>query len=57
MAKKTVFLTTLGANTFTIPNDFGGLISVEAIGAGGGATSAANTQGGGGAYAKSTSVS
>lgn len=59
MAQKVVFLTTTGSGTYTIPNDFGSLVSVEAIG-GGGAGSNASTGGapggGGGAYAKSTTV-
>lgn len=56
MAQKVVFITTTGAGTYTIPNDFGSLVSVEAIGGGGSGDSSAGGGGGGGAYAKSTSV-
>ena len=38
MAQKVVFITTTGTGTYTIPNDFGSLVSVEAIGGGGGAS-------------------
>jgi hypothetical protein len=34
MAQKVVFITTTGAGTFTVPSDFGSLVSVEAIGGG-----------------------
>jgi hypothetical protein len=58
MAIKTVFITTLGASTFTVPADFVSLVSVEAIGAGGTINIAVfgGSGGGGGAYAKSTSI-
>jgi len=56
---KTVFLTTIGQYSYTIPSDFKSLVSVEAIGGGGaGAVNAqAGGGGGGGAYAKSTTMS
>jgi alpha-tubulin suppressor-like RCC1 family protein len=56
MAQKVVFLTTVGAGTYTIPNDFGSLVSVEAIGGGGNGFAGTSVAGGGGggAYAKST---
>ena len=55
MATKVVFITTTGAGTFTVPSDFGSLISVEAIGGGGSSGgSGAGAGAGGGAYAKST---
>ena len=64
MAIKTVFITTTGTGTYTIPADFVSLVSIEAIGAGGtgnlgynGAGSWAGQGGGGGAYAKSTTAS
>ena len=58
MAIKTVFITTPGLSTFTIPSDFGAFVSVEAIGGGGGTTLITGSSGGGGgAYAKSTSIS
>ena len=41
MAVKTVFITS--GTTFTIPSDFGSLVSVEAIGAGGGSTTGGTT--------------
>jgi len=54
---KTVFISTAGTGTYTIPSDFDTFISVEAIGGGGGGgSSVSNGGGGGGAYAKSTSV-
>jgi len=58
MSTKVVFITTTGAGTFTVPNDFGSLVSVEAIGGGGGSSSnqSNNAGAGGGAYAKSTTV-
>ena len=57
MAIKTVFITTVGNTTFTVPADFGSLVSVEAIGGGGnGGFGFFATGGGGGAYARSTSV-
>ena len=57
MAIKVVFITTTGAGTFTIPADFGSLVSVEAIGAGQGSSGAPTNQGGnGGNYAKSTAI-
>ena len=53
----TVFITNTASTTFTIPSDFGSLISVETIGAGGGgAGTTPSGGGGGGAYAKSTSI-
>lgn len=53
---KTVFITTTGYSQFTVPSDFIGLVSVEAIGEG--ASSGVNNGygAGGGAYAKSISV-
>ena len=54
MAQKVVFITTTGTGTFTVPGDFGSLVSVEAIGGGGTATGGNGA--GGGAYAKSTSM-
>ena len=59
---KTVFFTNTSATTtFTIPNDFLSLVSVEAIGGGGSGAvvgfAPATGGGAGGAYAKSTSVS
>lgn len=55
MATKVVFITTTGAGTFTVPSDFGSLVSVECIGGGkSGATSGA--AGGGGAYSLSDAV-
>ena len=57
MTTKTVFITTTGAGTFTVPGDFLSLVSVEAIGAGGGSLRLGGAPGsGGGAYAKSTGV-
>lgn len=53
MAQKVVFITTTGSGTYTIPNDFGSLVSVEAIGGGGGSN---GSGGGGGAYSKSTTM-
>jgi len=56
----TTFITTTGYSTFTVPSNFGSLISIEAIGAGAGSNTAAggsaNGQGGG-AYSKITSLS
>lgn len=56
MAVKTVFITS--GTTYTIPSDFGTLISVECIGGGGGAGSAtgASGGGGGGGYSRSNAV-
>lgn len=55
MATKVVFITATGAGTFTVPSDFGSLVSVECIGGGkSGATSGA--AGGGGAYSLSGAV-
>jgi alpha-tubulin suppressor-like RCC1 family protein len=57
MARKTVFITTTGAGTFTVPPDFASFVSVEAIGGGGGARLGANSGGsGGGAYSRSTTI-
>jgi len=61
MATKVVFITTTGASTYTIPSDFGSLVSIEAIGGGAGGRKAASSStpgpgGGGGAYAKITSA-
>lgn len=59
MAIKTILITS--GTTFTIPSDFGSLVSIEAIGAGGCGASTTAPQGqgggGGGAYAKITSLS
>ena len=55
MTTKVVFITTTGAGTFTVPSDFGSLVSVECIGGGkSGATGGA--AGGGGAYSLSNAV-
>lgn len=51
----TIFYTTTGAGTFLVPADFQSFVSVEAIGGGG--TQGIYWAGGGGAYAKSTSMS
>jgi len=59
MATKVVFITTVGTGTYTIPSDFVSLVSVEAIGGGGGSIrSDTNASGGsgGGAYSKSTTM-
>ena len=54
MATKTVFITTPGSSTFTVPVDFGSLVSIEAIGGGGGSRTASKAPGSGaGAYAYS----
>jgi alpha-tubulin suppressor-like RCC1 family protein len=56
---KTVFITSVGSGTFTIPADFGTLVAVHCIGGGGaGGIGFDNlgSGGGGGAYARSTSV-
>lgn len=55
METKTIFFTTVGAGTFTVPADFVSLIAIEAIG--GGSSPGTYLSGGGGAYAKSTSAS
>lgn len=53
---KTVFITS--GSTFTIPSDFGSLVSIEAIGSGAGSFRNASAGGaGGGAYAFSNTVS
>jgi hypothetical protein len=64
MSTKVLFLTSANTGAWTVPSDFGSLISIEGIGAGGSAplVSAGGSAnivggGGGGAYAKSTSVS
>jgi hypothetical protein len=58
MATKTIFITS--GTTFTVPLDFGSIVSIEAIGGGGGGSTVATGNpgggGGGGAYAKSTAV-
>jgi len=55
MATKTVFITQTGFSTFTVPNDFGSLVSIEAIGSGAGSKQSNKAPGsGGGAYAYST---
>jgi hypothetical protein len=55
MATVTVFLTS--GTTWTVPADFGALVSVECIGAGGGNVAGAGTGGGGGgAYSKITTT-
>ena len=60
IVRKTVFITTTGTSTFTVPGDFLSLVSVEAIG--GGAAGSITTGGtgggggGGGAYARSTTM-
>ena len=58
-ASKVVFITTTGTGSYTIPSDFNTLISVEVIGAGGNGALGSDGNGkagGGGAYAKSTSI-
>ena len=55
-AQKVVFITTTGTGTFIVPSDFGSLVSVEAIGGGGGANTTISGGTGGGAYSKSTTV-
>lgn len=55
MPTKTVVINTVGTGTFTVPSDFGYLVALEAIGAGG-SSLLDSTAGGGGAYAKSTTV-
>ena len=56
MATKVVFITG-PATTFTIPSDFGSLVSIEAIGGGGGGSKSSSGGGsGGGGYAKVTSI-
>ena len=56
MTTKVVFITS--GTTFTIPSDFISLISVEAIGGGGGSFANANLAGGsgGGAYSYSNAI-
>lgn len=60
MAIKTIFITS--GTTFTIPSDFGSLVSVECLGAGGGIyapsipSSLSRSGGGGGGYAKTTAI-
>lgn len=58
MAIKVVFLTTTGTGTWTVPADFGSLVSVEGIGGGGNSGPVGNTLsgGGGGAYAASNVI-
>jgi alpha-tubulin suppressor-like RCC1 family protein len=58
LVTKTVFLTTTGQYSYTIPNDFISLVSVEAIGGGGGSYISGTSAGGagGGAYSKSTTM-
>jgi alpha-tubulin suppressor-like RCC1 family protein len=57
MAIKTIFFTTTGAGTFTVPLDFESFVSVEAIGGGGGGRRASGAGGsGGGAYSRSTTM-
>ncbi len=57
---KTVFISTAGTGTYTMPSDFDGFISVEAIGGGGGSLRSDASGGaggsGGGAYSKSTTM-
>jgi hypothetical protein len=53
MAIKTIFITS--GTTFTVPADFGSLVSVECIGGGGGGSSSNNGSGGGGGSAYSAS--
>lgn len=56
MAIKTVFITS--GTTFTIPSDFGSLVSVECLGAGAGSNVGLGSGGGGGgSYAKVTTIS
>ena len=56
MATKTVFIPVISAGSFIIPSDFSRLVSVEAIGGGASYSSGSTGGNGGGAYAKSTSV-
>ena len=60
MGIKTVFIKTTGNYTYTIPNDFGSLVSLVAIGGGAGGVNGSTTNGanpgGGGAFSKSTST-
>lgn len=54
----TVFITTTGSSTFTIPSNFGSLVSIEAIGASPRSNTSFSGSGtGGGAYSKITSLS
>lgn len=55
---KVVFISTAGASTYTIPADFGALVSVEAIGGGGAGflSGGSGGGGGGGAYAYSNLI-
>jgi len=56
MATKTIFITQLTTSSFTVPADFGSLVSIEALGAGGGSDTGGSNKvpgGGGGAYAYS----
>jgi len=56
MPTKTVLFTQIGTSSFTVPADFGSLVSFEAIGGGGAQASFSSRSAGsgGGAYAKST---
>jgi hypothetical protein len=58
--RKYIVVNTTGASSFTVPNDFASIFSVEAVGAGGdGNFSSAATGGGGGGgggYSQSTSI-
>jgi hypothetical protein len=56
MPTKTILFTDVGTSSFTVPGDFGSLVSFEAIGGGGGGAGFLSRAagGGGGAYAKST---
>ena len=57
-SQKVVFITTTGAGTYTVPSDFGSLVSVECIGGGGSGGGALSNYGGGGggAYSKTTTL-
>lgn len=59
---KSIFITTTGTSTFTVPSDYIELVSVECIGAGGGTAGqgsggGGSGGGGGGAYSAITSLS
>lgn len=56
MTDKVIFITATGAGTFTVPADFGSLVSVECIGGGATGSASTNAGGGGGAYALSNAV-
>jgi len=61
LTQKTVFITTLGTSTYTIPADFYSLVSIECLGSGGDGASGngitAGRGGKGGCYVKTTDLS